>query len=124
MKLKLEKRVVEIVREIEGETIKFKVALLTQKESNKILEGCVKHEWDRGQRFDKIDYYKFSVDKIDKMIVDWEGLEDKDGRALECNKTNKEVVFCYYSDLINSVLDEADRIGKEYEAELVDLEKN
>jgi hypothetical protein len=124
MKLRLERKVVEIVRELEGGTLKFQVAILNQKEITKLLDMSIDHEWERGQRFDKVNHYSFLINKIDKMIIGWEGPEDKDGQPLDCTRENKELVNLYYSDLISSVLEEAESIAKNFEKAAKESEKN
>lgn len=124
MKLRLERKTVLVKRMVGEEELVFEVALLTPKEINQLLENSTEHEWDRGQRFDRPNYYKFAINKLDKMIVSWSGVEDDAGNPLDCNRKNKEVVYAYYSDLLNSVLEEAEALGKEEADFKEDSEKN
>lgn len=91
-----------------GGEARFLVRPLTPKESAEILEKATAKRWERGQRFEEINWYKYKVLKIDSVIVNWEGLEDESGKPIPCDKKTKEVVYLHNSALIDEVLDRAD----------------
>lgn len=113
---------IEIKNE-EGEA-SFLVRPMNPKETTNLLDSASKADWERGQRFKEPDFYKFKMDKIDKTIIDWRGVEDEDGMPLECNRKNKEIVYLNNAELIDKVLEMADNLGKGSQASLGEETKN
>ena len=89
----------------------FYVNLLTPKEQAKLVDQILSV---RGKRLDITDsesLYRLKIARIDKTIYNWEGIEDMNGNLIECNRANKEIIYNYNRDLIDEVLDEADRLA-------------
>ena len=110
---------------------KFFVKSIPMIEMKGILDSNREVEWDappgedqRKERFVEPNYIGVTLDRVDKIICDWEGVVDKDGKELECTKENKLVVFNYNPAVINYVLDEARKIFEAREGEKVRAEKN
>lgn len=125
MKLKTsrQEKWIEIKGE-DNESASFLVKPMNPKETTQLLGTASKVDWDRGQRFKDPDYYKFKIDKIDKTIIDWRDIEDEDGKPLECNRKNKEMVFLNNPDLIDKVLEMADDLTKTAQALIGEEVKN
>ena len=124
MKLKT-KKVEEWVTESEGEEeASFLVSPMTPKEDFELLEKCKTKEWDRNQRFESTDFYKFKITRIIQIIKEWSGIEDENGNPLECNRYNKELIYLYNSELIDRVLAKADKIAEQRKVEEEELGKN
>ena len=106
------------------ETAKFYCIPLTPKEDDELIEKATEKDWDKGQRFTNLNFLKYKLSKVNKIIQRWEGVEDEDGNPLECNRLNKEKVFLNNKDLIDSVLEEADKRANKYKLIKEDSEKN
>jgi len=124
MKLKTKKTEIWITETIGELEAQFLVAPMTPKEDFELIEKCKQKEWDRNQRFENPDFYKFKISKVVEVIKDWTGIEDENGKPLECNRFNKEIAYLYNSDLIDRVLAQADKIGAQRVEEQEELEKN
>jgi len=113
MKLRTEKQQVWIEKTNGEETARFLVDLLTPKENSKLVTQVTNQSTGRKSKdiFDSETMYKLKVARIDKTIIDWEGVEDQDGNSIKCTAVNKEAVYNYNRDLIDEVLDEADRLA-------------
>jgi len=106
--------------------MKFLVSPMTESENADLLKLCRKFGWEKGQRFeDTPDYQSFKSQKIKKTILDWEGAENEDGIELDCTDENKLKIYYGDPEVINWVLEEADKILeagiKEAEADNVNL---
>jgi len=124
MKLRTERKREKVVIERNGETAVFYGSPLTPKEIANLLQSCIKITWERNQRFEQPDIYKFKVKKMQKVIDGWEDVEDMDGVALKCTPENIELVYLFNSELIDEALDKFDQLGLEYEKNQEYLEKN
>ena len=124
MKLKTERKQEKVVVERGGETIVFYGSPLTPKEVFDFLQSSKKVTWERNQRFEEPIFYKFKVMKMQRVIDDWEGVEDEDGMEMKCTPDNIELVYLFNSDLIDEALDKFDQLGLEYEKDREYLEKN
>jgi hypothetical protein len=125
MRLKTKKNEVWITEEDDlGGKARFLVSPMTPKEELELLDKCKEREWDRNQRFESPNLYQFRISKIRKVILDWEGVEDEDGKPIEYNKFNVELVYLHNSDLIDKVLAQTDALGKEKELEQEEQAKN
>ena len=64
-------------------------------------------------------------DKVDSIIMDWEGVEDSQGNPLPCNRSNKLIFYDNYPEIVDYVLAEVDKIAereqKEKEKDLKNL---
>ncbi len=118
---KYEEWITESVGDVEA---KFLVAPMTPKEDFELIEKCRRKEWDRNQRFESTDFYQFKITKINQIIRDWEGVEDENGAPLECTRYNKEVVYLYNADLIDRVIEKADKLGQQRAELEEEMEKN
>jgi len=124
MKLRTERKREKVVIERNGETAVFYGSPLTPKEIANLLQSCIKITWERNQRFEQPDIYKFKVKKMQKVIDGWEDVEDMDGVALKFTPENIELVYLFNSELIDEALDKFDQLGLEYEKNQEYLEKN
>ena len=124
--MKLRTKKVEVwIEETEGEeTAKFLVSPATPKDDFDLIEQSKTKEWDRNQRFENTDFYKFKMTKIVNTIKDWSGIEDEKGNDLECNRYNKELAYLHNPDLIDRVLAKAEKLGQQTEEEEKEKEKN
>ena len=122
--MKLRTKKVEQWIVIEGdnpeEKAEFFVHPLSPKETSALLEKSRKTEWDKGQRFNEIDFYKFKISKVWATILDWNGVENEEGLPIICNNANKEIVYLNNPEIIDKVLEKADDL---YKAVQEDLEK-
>lgn len=124
MKLRTERtKECVVVRRGEDEA-KFYGYPLTPKETNELLRKSIDREWERGQRFEETNLYKYKVMKIKRIITDWEGIEDSNGVPLECTDENKEVVYLFNAGVIDEALEKFDKLGVDYQANEEYLEKN
>ena len=128
LKIRKERPTYEIVYEDGDDSATFKCHILSTAEVAKMAESSTIHVWDspkkRGpkQRFDKLDLAVFHADKIDRIIIDWEGILDPDGNPLPCTRENKLLLEEVNPEIVEYVLDEVDKLAdfldKEEEAEL------
>lgn len=81
------------------------VCPLNPEESNRLLRECNIKEWDRGQRFESPDFYKYKIKKIDKVIRAWRNMEDINGDPLACTKVNKALVYKFDPEFIDNILE-------------------
>ncbi|MDD2680471.1 MAG: hypothetical protein PHO03_06725 [Candidatus Omnitrophica bacterium] len=107
-----------------GEQAEFLVRPPTPKQINALIRQSTNHEWDKNQRFDDIDLYKFKIKKIEQVIIDWKRIEDEDGNPLPCTNANKEIVYLYNTELIDKVLLAADKLTEKNMKETEENEKN
>ena len=124
MKLRTERKREEVVIERNGETVTFYGSPLTPKEISNLLQSCIKITWERNQRFENPDIYKFKVKKMQRVIDDWKDVEDMDGVAMKCTPENIELLYLFNSELIDEALDKFDQLGLDYERDQEYLEKN
>lgn len=111
MKLRTEKATA-VIEKIDGkDKAVFHVNLLTPKEQAKMVDQVLATKGRRSQETDSESLYKLKISRINKTIFDWDGIEDMNGKPIECNLENKEIVYNYNRDLIDEVLDEADRLS-------------
>lgn len=124
MKLRTKKFEIWITETVGEETASFLVSPGTPKDDFDLIEQSKTKEWDRNQRFENTDFYRFKITKIVNTIKDWKDVEDEKGSPLECNRFNKELVYLHNPELIDRVLAKADKIGQEKEEEEKEKEKN
>ena len=94
------------------EMASFLVRPLTPKEITQLLDKATETEWDKGQRFKEANFYKYKVAKINKTILNWKGVEDENGNPIECNATNRELVYLNNPEFIDKILELADALYK------------
>jgi len=124
MKLRTERKREEVIIERNGESATFYGSPLTPKEIANYLQSSIKVTWERNQRFEQPDIYKFKIKKMQRVIDDWKGVEDMDGVAMKCTPTNIELLYLFNSELVDEVLDKFDQLGIDYERDQEYLEKN
>lgn len=124
MKLRTERKREKVEIERNSETAVFYGSPLTPKEVVNLLQSCIKVTWERNQRFENTDIYKFKVKKMQRVIEDWEGIEDMDGVTMKCTPENIELLYLFNSELIDEALDKFDQLGLDYEKDQEYLEKN
>lgn len=126
--MKLRTKRIEAWVVIEGanpdEKAEFLVHPMSPKETQALLDKCKKTEWDKGQRFTEVDFYKFKVEKIRLTIINWKGVEDETGVELPCNDKTKEVIYIGNPEFIDQVIEKADALYKEVQADLEKEAKN
>ena len=111
MKLRTKKTVQWIIFLRDGLETKFNVSPMTESENADLLKACRKWIWEKNQRIeDTPDYQSFKAQKIKKTILGWEGVENEDGTPLECTDENKMAVYKGDPEVINWVLEQADKI--------------
>lgn len=110
---------------------KFFVKPIPMSKTRKMLDDNKIVEWDSPpgdeqpkERFIDHNYLAITLDRIDGIICDWEGVVDKDGEELECTRENKLAIFEYDPSVINYVLEEARKIFEVRESEKARAEKN
>ncbi len=101
----------------------FEVNPMTPREINKLLKKYTVHEKRKGLLSPETDFLGFIVAKTKKTISGW-NLENEKGEPLECTDKNKEIAYMQNPDLINDVLEKADRIASGTEEIEQDEEKN
>lgn len=97
---------------------------LSPKETSELLEKAKKIEWDKGQRFSEIDFYKFKIRKIFETIVDWKGIEDESGTPIRCINANKEMIYLSNPEFMDAILEKADALYKNVQDDLEKEAKN
>jgi len=112
-----------VEKNVGGDICRFDITFLTPKESLDLVEKHTKVKWERGQRFTDFDLMAFKLDKIDRVIKDWDVVAD-DGTKWPCDKKHKELAFYYNQPTIDDLLDESDRMAQEYEESKGGTEKN
>lgn len=125
MALRLKTKKIEkwIKKETVDGTAEFLVSPLSPREASDILKRCKNIFWEKGQRFDEPDYYAFKISKIKKTIRDWKGVQDEDGRDVQCTDNNKILIYEANPDFIDSVLDAADELSEAFaEGEAKEIE--
>ena len=73
MRLNTSKKEYKVVIEEGGEKATFYGHPLTPKEVAQLLKKSTRHPWDKGQRFEEVDFYHFKLKKIHLVIQRWEG---------------------------------------------------
>jgi len=124
MKLRTERTTEKVTIERGGESSVFYGFPLTPKETNKFLRESMHVSWERNQRFEELDMYKFKVKKLQRVIEDWEGVEDQDGLPMKCTSGNIEIVYLFNPEVMDEVLDKFEKIGSDFERNQEYLEKN
>jgi hypothetical protein len=93
--------------------------------SNEVIEY---KQFGRGQRqrFEtvKVDFEKSKHLLWDAVILSWEGFLDADGKALECNQTNKIMLMTHVSKFEKFVNRCIDQIAEDEEKKVKGEEKN
>lgn len=100
--------IVEIVRG--ADTGVFEVIPMDVKESNALLKKYTSIDKVKNILHEQIDFLGFSIAKVKKVIVGWD-LKDEDNQPIECNDQAKEEAFVLNPDIINEVLEKADKIA-------------
>ena len=113
-----------VIEDENGDKAEILVKPLTPKESSEMLEKSRKTEWDRGQRFTDVDFYKYKIKKIFATILDWKGVEDEEGHPIRCINANKEKVYLSNPEFIDNILEKADALYKSVQDDLEKEAKN
>jgi len=106
MKLRMKPAEKWIEKTVDGEVAKFLIRALTPKEQTQLVDDFTVYEWDRTQRFSRLDIYPFRIAKLDKIIQEW-NLTGEDGNPLPCTRENKELIYACNVALIEWVFAEA-----------------
>lgn len=116
LKIRSERPIHEIVYTDGEDSAKFFCRVLTSHEVAKMAEKSTRYVWDAPkkrapkQRFEQLDMARFIAEKVDEVIVGWEGILNSDGSELECNRENKLLLETMNPEIISFVLDEIDAI--------------
>lgn len=110
MKLRTAKKQAWIKKTNGDEEAEFLVDLLTPRETLQILDE-VKAMPKRMNEGDGELVYRAKIKRIDKVIIDWRGLEDEAGNSIECTPKNKEIIYNFNKALIDEILDEAEELA-------------
>jgi hypothetical protein len=108
----------------------FTVEPMTPTELQDIMNRYKYYEWDspgkkiKKERFETYNFLKITYDRLVKIIKNWDGVVNSDGKVLECNRDNKIIAFEHNPELINWVLEKADEIQNMEIDKQKDLEKN
>jgi hypothetical protein len=104
---------------------------LTPSETEKLLDKHMSTKWEAPdkkspkQRFVDPRMTAYKIEKVQKVIVRWEGVENEDdGSPIECTNEMKKVVFENNPSIINYVLDEVEDVMDIMKEEKKDKEKN
>ena len=108
----------------DGGSARFLVSPLTPEELNSLLEKRRSYEWDRNQRFEKLDVYGFRLDKVSAVVLDWEGLTDESGKDLPCDREHKVMLFQHEPELVDWLQEQAEAMAKRHEEEAKTARKN
>lgn len=111
LKVRTSKRQTWLTYERDGESARFLVSPLTPDEFMKLMEKRRGYEWERNQRFEKMDLFGAKLDKIVAVILDWEGVTDESGKALPCDREQKLALYQHESEMIDWVLAQVDALG-------------
>jgi hypothetical protein len=112
------------------ELAKFYCVVSTPSETKKILDSHRIIEWDapddkaKKERLESYDFLAVTQDRIDKMIVGWEGVENEKGESLPCNRENKLILFELNPHVINYVRDRMNEIEEEIKGQKGEERKN
>ena len=110
MRIRTKKTSQEITITRDDETGIFQVMPMDVAETNKLLKKFTSHEKHKGQVMPETNFLGFQISKTQKVITGWD-LLDEDGEAYECNDANKKDTYVLNPDLINEVLEKADKIA-------------
>lgn len=100
----------------------FLVQVPTPDQLEKLINKYTKVEWDapskraQKERFKKPDYIAIARARFCIIIVNWNDVEDEQGKKLECTEENKVLIFNHNRDVVDYINDQVD--------ELMGLEKD
>jgi len=114
----------QIVEDERDASCAFLISPLTPKIQSGLVLAATEHEWDKNQRFDHVDFYKMRMDKIDKAVIDWKGVENEDGTSMIVSRKNKELLHAYNSALFDKLLDYINKMEEKQQALEAGNEKN
>lgn len=123
MKLRTQKIEEWITITMGTDTARVLIQPLTPKDTARLLEEATESEWERGQRFEKVNFYIFRVLKTDFVIRDWD-VQDENGNAIPCTRPWKETVYQNNPTFIEKVLDKAEKLAEKVVAQEAELSKN
>lgn len=124
MKLRTAKKTLWITKTNGNETAEFHCEILTPRENLQIIDEVRKATRNRTGDLDGDALYRAKILRIDRTIIDWNGIEDENGNPLPCTSKNKELVYNFNRDLIDEILDEVDTQADIRNAEREDELKN
>ena len=125
MKLKTKKQNAWIeLTDKDNFTARFLVAPLTFKENMDVINASKIKEWDNNQRFESTDLVKFRLAVINRTILDWEFVEDEEGKPLPCTTANKEIFYTYNPTFAEEVLAKAQQLATDLIKDKEDERKN
>lgn len=102
----------------------FIVLPLDPKDSQALLTASTDVSWERGQRFESVDWYRYKILKINKVIKGWSGIEDEAGNPLPCDDHHRELLYLNNTSIIDEVIDKADALAGRVSASNEALAKN
>jgi len=107
MKLNVDYKIVNVKNEdMEMEdTFNIKVKILTYKENIALLEN---HNIDYSKlnsENEEIKFMDYAKDVFINSVVEWENIEDSNGKDLECNDKNKSAIFDFNPAFAQKVIE-------------------
>jgi hypothetical protein len=117
MKLRTKKLESWIKVEFDDEIVEVLVNPLNSKEEMDLMKKSTKYNWERNQRFEELQPYKWKIERIDSVIKDWKNVFDENGTAIPCDRAYKELIFLNNPEFINKILEEVDRINEQVKME-------
>jgi len=106
----------------------IKIRVINAARRNEINKACNKHrvEYKHGQRFDVTDPNDdlFSQMLWEYAIVDWNGLEDDDGKTLVCTNETKLFLMQNHVGFAQFVGKCMEKLGEEEENRVAIIKKN
>lgn len=113
MKLRTKKSDTWLDIEFNDEIISVLVNPMTSKEEMDLMKKSTKYNWERNQRFEELQPYKWKIDRIDYIIKDWKNVTDEAGNPIPCDRAYKELVFLHNPEFINKILEEVEKITEQ-----------
>jgi hypothetical protein len=113
LQLRTQKRTYRVPLYRDGGEAVFVVDPDTPEEVKERLERFTFVERVRGEVKEKVDWFKMKLDRVVKVIAEWEGIEDEAGQAVACTRENKIAVYLNNPGVIDEVLAEAEDLAQE-----------
>ena len=90
---------------------------LTPGRIDRVKKKYTKTRLEKGERVEETDWLSVNAELFVYCVVDWRGLEDEEGRPLECDNRNKALVAKLNPGFASKVIDKAasieDLVNKE-----------
>jgi hypothetical protein len=110
MRIRTQKKTHEVTVTRGADSAVFEVMPMDPAENDKLMKKHTKSKFKMGQVTEKTDWTGLTIEKIQKVIVEWD-LQDESGNLLECNDENKKTAYLLNADIINEVMEKAGEIA-------------